>query len=112
MPVRSLRSSVLEWPGAGRVLEAPKGWAVRAGRERPEFSRLACFGSYARGDWGVGSDLNLILLVREASEAFARRAACWDLASMPVPCDVLVYTPDEHARATLTRAIAREVQWI
>lgn len=112
MPVRSLHSRVLKWPDAATVLEALRSWAQRAGGERPELLRVGCFGSYARGDWAVGSDLDVILLVREAAEPFARRAAAWDLTSLPVPCDVLVYTPEEWTRTPLARAIQPELVWV
>lgn len=112
MPVRSLHSPVLKWPDAATVLEALRSWAERAGGERAELLRVGCFGSYARGDWGVGSDLDVILLVREAADPFARRGAGWDSTSLPVPCDVLVYTPEEWARAPLARAIQAELVWV
>jgi predicted nucleotidyltransferase len=36
--------------------------------------RIGYFGSYARGDWGVGSDLDVIAVVAFSDEAFTRRA--------------------------------------
>jgi predicted nucleotidyltransferase len=38
----------------------------------PEVVRVGYFGSYARGDWGVGSDLDLIIIVDRSDEPFAR----------------------------------------
>ncbi|HEV8675412.1 MAG TPA: nucleotidyltransferase domain-containing protein [Methylomirabilota bacterium] len=61
----------------------------------PEVRRIGYFGSYARGDWGVGSDLDVVMLVGESSEPFVRRAARWDTTSLPVPVDLLVYTTEE-----------------
>lgn len=61
MPVRSLDSSVLRWPDATTVHQAVCRWAREAARTRPEVLRVGYFGSYARGDWGVGSDLDLYL---------------------------------------------------
>jgi predicted nucleotidyltransferase len=75
------------------------------------------FGSYARGNWGVGSDLDVILVVRESSTPFVRRAAEWDLTRLPVPVDVLVYTEREwhdlsESGTRFARVARNEVAWI
>jgi len=57
--------------------------------------RLGYFGSYARGDWGVGSDLDLIAVIAETSDPFERRLLKWDLNHFPVPADLVVYTLQE-----------------
>jgi predicted nucleotidyltransferase len=53
------------------------------------------FGSYARCDAGVGSDLDLVAVVEHASEPFERRATHWALEELPVPAEILVYTASE-----------------
>ncbi|MGH7320904.1 MAG: nucleotidyltransferase domain-containing protein [Candidatus Rokuibacteriota bacterium] len=65
---------------------------------RPEVLRVGYFGSYARGDWGVGSDLDILIIVEHADEPFWARAAGWDVTGLPVPADVLVYTIEEWER--------------
>jgi predicted nucleotidyltransferase len=70
-------------------------WAEQMGRARREVLRIGYFGSYARGDWGVGSDLDLIIVVERADQPFERRGARWAIAELPVPADVLVYTEEE-----------------
>lgn len=92
MPVRSLNSSVLKWPDAQTVHQAVRQWARESSLAHPEMIRAGYFGSYARGEWGVGSDLDLVILVDRAEDPFERRAARWDTTSLPVPADVLVYT--------------------
>jgi predicted nucleotidyltransferase len=77
------------------VETALRGWAARMAAARPEIRRIGYFGSYARGDWGVGSDLDLIVVVEASDEPFLRRAANWDTGPLPVPTDLLVYTEDE-----------------
>ncbi|MBA2592214.1 MAG: nucleotidyltransferase domain-containing protein [Gammaproteobacteria bacterium] len=72
---------------------------------------------YARGDWGVGSDLDLIALVREAGEPFERRALSWDLTPLPVPADFLVYTEAEWRRlldtgSRFAETVMREAVWV
>ena len=50
------------------------------------------FGSYARGDWGVGSDVDVLVLVRVCQTPFERRGILWNAMDLPVHADVLVYT--------------------
>ena len=116
MPVRSLNSSVVKWPDASVVDRAFRDWTRRACAARSDVRRVGYFGSYARGDWGVGSDLDVIILVTAARLPFERRAVEWDLAELPVPADVLVYTEEEWNRgaggARLHDAVAREGVWV
>ncbi len=95
MPVRSLSSPVLRWPDARAVTDAARRWAARAARARLDVARIGCFGSYVRGDWGVGSDLDIVVVLDHSLIPFERRAAEWDTTSLPVPVDVLVYTSAE-----------------
>ena len=95
MPVRSSTSSVLRWPDRAQVDLAVREWAAREAARRPELLRLGYFGSYAHGDWGVGSDLDLVAVVRHDDRPFERRAVAWDLSSLPVPTEILVYTSAE-----------------
>lgn len=117
MPVRSLNSSVLTWPDRSAVDEAARAWVqVEAGRH-PEMQRLGYFGSYARGDWSVGSDLDLVAIVDRSSEPFERRALGWDLLGLPIPAELLIYTADEwedlkRKGGGFVRTLEREVVWI
>ncbi|WP_139556847.1 nucleotidyltransferase domain-containing protein [Methylotetracoccus oryzae] len=98
MPVRSSTSSVIKWPDRAAVDAAARRW-VAAQRERhPELLRAGYFGSYARGDWGVGSDLDLIVIVEQTPRIFAERPLDWDTLELPVPVDLLVYTREEWER--------------
>jgi predicted nucleotidyltransferase len=92
MPVRSLNSSVLKWPDQKAVDREVKSWSIEQGKQRPELIYLGYFGSYARGNWGVGSDLDLVAVVDDAAEPFERRGLRWDLNIFPVPAEILVYT--------------------
>lgn len=79
--------------------------------------RLGYFGSYARGDWGVGSDLDLVAIVADAAEPFERRSLDWNLATLPVPAEILVYTEMEWRALVggggrFARTLEREVMWI
>ncbi len=116
MPVRSLSSSVLRWPDADQVDRAVRHWALAEASARAEVLRIGYFGSYARGDWGVGSDLDLVVLTAHSRVPWERRSAAWDTTGLPVPADVLVYTQDEWDRMTAApgflQQVAREVVWV
>lgn len=117
MPVRSLSSRVLVWPSRARVEKALREWAVLQAASRPELLRVGLFGSYARGDWGVGSDLDLVLIVRTCSQPWERRAASWDTLSLPVSVDAVVYTPEEwdelvQRRSSLPQTVSRDIVWV
>ncbi len=70
MPVRSLNSSVLKWVSKEEVEDSLKIWASKIKKENPEVKKIGYFGSYACGNWGVGSDIDIIVLVRESKEPF------------------------------------------
>jgi len=116
MPVRSLSSRVLKWPDAQTVREAVANWARQMAQQRPEVSRIGLFGSYARGDWGVGSDIDLVVIVRHTEVPFIRRALDYDTCHLPVGADVLVYTEDEWQQmlheGRFAPQIEREAIWV
>ena len=95
MPVRSLNSSVLKWPDAGTIDRAVRRWASRLVQNREGVLRIGYFGSYARGDWGVGSDLDLIIILESSNQPFMRRGREFDATELPVPADVVVYSKEE-----------------
>ena len=114
--MRSSSSSVIKWPDAATVDRSFREWARRAAAARDDVRRVGYFGSYARGDWGVGSDLDVIIIVRAAHLPFERRGVEWDLGELPVPADVFIYTEDEWAAgaggARLHETLAREGVWV
>lgn len=76
---------------------------------------MGYFGSYARGDWGVGSDLDLVIIVAHSPRPFEERAVDFDPREIPVPVDILVYTEKEWREARdepFFRRLAREAVWM
>ena len=117
MPVRSSSSSVFKWPDAATVDAAIRSWAAEAAAREPELVRVGYFGSYARGDWGVGSDLDVVIVVARSDRDFLDRGRAWDLTKLPVPAEVLVYTAHELAELTATggrfaRTLGEETTWV
>jgi predicted nucleotidyltransferase len=117
MPVRSSNSSVLKWPDRASVASALESWARREAPAHPGLVGLGYFGSYARGDWGVGSDIDLIAIVETSQAPFERRALDWSLLDLPVPAQLVVYTRAEWERlrregGRFARTIDREAVWL
>lgn len=118
MPVRSWHSPVLVWPGRDAAEEALRAWAGDLTRAHPDVLRVGYFGSYARGDAGVGSDLDVVVVVGRCDEPPMRRPLAFDTVSgFPVPVDLLVYTEEEWRRLTAGRdpfalRLAAEVVWV
>ncbi len=117
MPVRSLNLRVFRWPDKTRVDDAVRAWASAVAGRQAEVVRIGYFGSYARGDWGVGSDLDLVAIVHESTEPFAERARTWDLYGLPVHADLLIYTSDEWQElqrhgGRFARTLELETVWV
>jgi predicted nucleotidyltransferase len=117
MPVRSLSLSIIKWPDLSAVKDSIDRWAREEVPKHPDLLRLGYFGSYAREDWGVGSDLDLVAIVTESCEAFERRNVSWSLTSLPVPADLLIYTEDEWKSlegkgGLFARTLFQETVWI
>lgn len=116
MPTRSLSSPVLKWTAAEAVLQAA-AWASAQAGQRGELVCLGVFGSYARGDAGVGSDLDLVAVVAASDRAFERRGAEWDVSRLPVPAEIVIYTQAEWDRLLaegnlFVAAVARDARWL
>jgi uncharacterized protein len=116
MPVKSLNSSVLKWPSQREVHQAVRSWSAEQALHRSDLERLGYFGSYTRKDWGVGSDLDLIAVVDDTSERFERRSLSWNLSSLPVPSEILVYTVQEfeamrNQNTKFGRMLRNEIVW-
>jgi predicted nucleotidyltransferase len=63
--------------------------------DRRDVLRVGYFGSYARGDWSVGSDLDLVVIVADTDRPFEKRGLEFDTTVLPVPTDLLVYKKSE-----------------
>ena len=117
MPVRSLSSSVLRWPDGRTVLAAARQWARDLADRAPDVLAVGCFGSYARGDAGVGSDLDLVVIVDREQGAVDPRDEAWAVEHLPVPAERLVYTARQwgelrQGNSRFYRALLREALWL
>jgi hypothetical protein len=98
------------------VDQAMRLWSAEQVRARPDIVRLGYFGSYARGDWGMGSDLDVIAIIKKTAEPFERRSPGWDLTGLPAPAEIIVYSlPEwgelEKGNTRFHRMLNRDVIW-
>jgi len=103
MPVRSLNSAGFRWPDRETVLGAAPHSARRLRQREPGVEAVYCIGSCARGEWGVGSDLDVIVVLDASNLAPTERYARYYPDGLPVPADLWVYTKAEW-EAMATRA--------
>lgn len=117
MPVRSLTSAVFAWPRRAEVHAAARRWAEAEAEGRPGLLALAYFGSYARDEAGVGSDLDLVAIVSRSDEPPERRGLDWNLLGLPVPAEIVVLTVEEWRRlrqegGRFARTLEAEAVWL
>lgn len=117
MPVTSSTSSVKRWPKAEAVIAALEAWGAEAARRRDDLIGLGYFGSYARGDAGFGSDLDLLVIVETDRRPFTERGFGWRTETLPVPVDLLIYTAAEWERllaagGRFARTLSAEARWL
>ena len=114
MPVRSLNSSVLKWPRKEEVEKALFSWVEEEKKKNSDILRIGVFGSYNTSLWGVGSDLDIVLVLRKSSHPFWERSQYFDTTSLPVPVDLLVYTEEEFEKleGRFAQVMQKEVRWL
>ena len=117
MPVRSLNSSILRWPSKPEVDQALRQWVKAHASALPDGVAIGYFGSYARGDAGVGSDLDVLMLITDSDVPFSQRNHQWDFLSIPVPVEALVYTLTEwkqlkNSQPRFYQTLQQETVWV
>jgi predicted nucleotidyltransferase len=61
-------------------------------RNDPAVEQVWCVGSYARGDWGVGSDIDIVVILTHSDLAPNERYRIYYPSRLPVPADLWVHT--------------------
>jgi len=108
----------MRWPDAATVLGAARRWARRLAAHDRYVLAVACFGSYARGEASVGSDLDLLVIVSDdRGEEIDPKDPLWAADRLPVPADRLVYTSGRWAElraegARFARTLLGEAVWL
>lgn len=93
------------------LLAAARDWAGRLRARDPLVEQVGCVGSYARGDWGVGSDLDIIVIVSHSDEPWMRRPLRYEPEGLPVPADVWVYTRAEWDKLAVDAPLLARRLW-
>jgi glutamine synthetase adenylyltransferase len=73
------------------VRACASGVSIRA----TQLAQVIGYGSYGCGTAGVGSDLDLLLILKRCEEPIWDRLRRWDTGSLPLACDLLVYSIEE-----------------
>jgi hypothetical protein len=99
------------------VLAEAQLWAQEQNALRPALAHVGVFGSYGRGDAGVGSDLDILLVDSAATGPQQQRLLQWPLARLPLSCDALVLTPTEFQEllangSRMTIELQRDLRWL
>jgi hypothetical protein len=101
-----------------RVLEAARTWAEQLRRDYQEVVRVGYFGSYARGDYVPGSDLDVLIELSRSDLPHWRDCAVrYRPDSFPVGMDVFAHTSAELAAlraagAAFVKTIDAEIRWL
>lgn len=114
MRARSSASSVRRWPATDVVEAAGRAWAASVAAADARVVAIGCFGSFARGDDGFGSDLDLVAIVDGPKPSAT--AKTWSTVGLPVPADLLVYDVAEWqalmaSGGRMARTLQREARW-
>jgi hypothetical protein len=99
------------------VLKQAAAWAALQRSGNPELLAVGVFGSYGRGTAGVGSDLDLLLILQRCDEPIWNRLRRWDTSSLPLACDLLVYSLKEWRslpqwNPKLAEALLNDTRWL
>jgi hypothetical protein len=99
------------------VLEQAGRWAALQRSGHPDLVAVGVFGSYGRGTAGVGSDLDLLLILQRCDAPIWERLRRWDTRSLPLACDLLVYGLEEWRslprwNPRLAEALLNDTRWL
>lgn len=77
------------------VWAALREWVAQLPHVRPEVERVLLFGSLARDEAAPGSDVDLLLVLRESDMPFLDRIPYYTPSPFPVGVEVFAYTQEE-----------------
>jgi predicted RNase H-like HicB family nuclease/predicted nucleotidyltransferase len=98
MPLDSPNFVEIEYFPKDQVWEALRTFVRELRRHHPEIERVIVFGSLVRGDAVPGSDVDLLLVLRESNLSFLDRIPRYLPSRFPVGVDVFPYTREELER--------------
>ncbi len=63
--------------------------------KREEVLKLVIFGSWVKGEAGVGSDVDFLIVLKESEHPFLERIPIYTPSNFPIDTDVFPYTLEE-----------------
>jgi len=90
-----LVSVVIKSIDAARIRAAADEYAARLLATRPDVEEVVVFGSFERGTYAPGSDLDLFIVLREADRPIRDRIPGLIPERFPVGVDLFPYTREE-----------------
>lgn len=92
---RSSDSVEIEYFPNRQVWEELRVLVTQLREQHPEIEKVLVFGSLMRGDCVPGSDVDLLVVLRESIVPFLERIPRYTPSSFPVSVDVFPYTREE-----------------
>jgi predicted nucleotidyltransferase len=108
-----LRGVVVKSVDEAAVRRAMDAYAARLLAGHPEVEEIVVFGSFAKGTWAPGSDLDVFIILSGSTRPVRDRIPDLLPGAFPVGVDLFPYTREEIAARTpspLLDAVARS-QW-
>jgi predicted nucleotidyltransferase len=103
------RSERIEHRRALLEQEQARMIALLSGRQ--DIERVVVFGSFARGEVGPGSDIDLLIVQRSSQRFLDRLHEMYRFLAPRVACDILVYTPEELPElASTSRMVSQALE--
>jgi uncharacterized protein len=81
-----------------QILKALKNLIQEWTQQHPELEQVILFGSFARGDYFPGSDVDVLLILEKSDQPVLNRIREFLPTHFPVDIDIFPYTRDEIQR--------------
>jgi uncharacterized protein len=98
MPEPSSPSVKVTFTNRKQILTALENLIQEWSQKHPELEQVILFGSFARGDYFPGSDVDVLLILEKSDQPFLKRIPKFLPIQFPVDIDVFPYTRDEVQR--------------
>lgn len=95
---RSSDSVEIEYFPNRQVWEELRVFVAQLRQQHPEIEKVLVFGSLVRGECVPGSDVDLLVVLRESTLPFLERIPRYTPSAFPVGVDVFPYTREEVER--------------
>jgi uncharacterized protein len=94
----SLPSVKVTFTNREQILKALENLIQEWTQQHPELEQVILFGSFARGDYFPGSDVDVLLILENSAQPLLNRIRKFLPTHFPVDIDIFPYTRDEIER--------------